>query len=105
MTLGETSFNRLTLFSQTGTALYTSVSNALASICPPVTQTTSSTVCSQTSVVINKIPYEDAANGLDEGELVVSVEDSSYNVTSLRDASKFVVAAIPYMNQYADLSQ
>jgi hypothetical protein len=70
----------------TGTALYTSISSALDVLCPPVTQTTSSTVCATTGVVIGNIPYVENNSLLTDGELTVKVEASSYNVTSLRDA-------------------
>ena len=72
----------------TGTALYTSISSALESICPSVSQTTSATVCETDAVTINDIDYVDPVDGTlaRTGELVVQVQSSSYNVTSLRDA-------------------
>lgn len=70
----------------TGTALYTSISSALEKLCPPVTQTTSVTKCSETDTVsIGNIPFvEDEF--LNYGELDVTVKSSQYNETSLRDA-------------------
>jgi hypothetical protein len=71
----------------TGVALYTSVSNALDSLCPPVTQTTTSTQCSETGQAeIGGIPYVDPEESLDSGSLIVKVPTSGYNLTSLRDA-------------------
>ncbi|KAF4624529.1 hypothetical protein G7Y89_g13641 [Cudoniella acicularis] len=71
----------------TGAVLYTSVSNALESLCPPVTQTTTSTQCSVTGHAdIGGIKYVDSSESLDTGSLVVKVPTSGYNVTSLRDA-------------------
>jgi hypothetical protein len=70
-----------------GVALYTSVSNALESLCPPVTQTTSSTQCSETGQAeIGGIPYVDSGESLETGSLIVKVPTSGYNLTSLRDA-------------------
>ncbi len=71
----------------TGTALYTSISSALESICPSVTQTTSATTCETGTVTIKHIDYVDPVDGtLAQGELDVQVRSSSYNVISLRDA-------------------
>jgi hypothetical protein len=71
----------------TGTALYTSVSSALEKLCPPVSQTGSATACKTDSVNIKGIDYvSPISNSMVEGELVVNVKASKYNVTSLRDA-------------------
>jgi hypothetical protein len=71
----------------TGVALYTAVSNALESLCPPVTQTTTSTQCSETGQAeIGGVPYVDPGESLDSGSLIVKVPTSGYNLTSLRDA-------------------
>ncbi|KAE8441020.1 hypothetical protein EG329_006084 [Mollisiaceae sp. DMI_Dod_QoI] len=71
----------------TGAALYTSVSNALESLCPPVTQTTTSTQCSETGEAdIGGIQYIDIDESLNTGSLVVKVPTSGYNITSIRDA-------------------
>jgi hypothetical protein len=70
----------------TGTVLYTSISSALEQLCPPVTQTKSPTVCATGSVTIGDIVYVSEDNLQNDGELVVKVEASSYNLTSLRDA-------------------
>lgn len=69
----------------TSTELYTKVSNALQTLCPSATQTTSMTACSTGSVTVQGVPYVDGGF-LEMGELVISVESSQYNVTSLRDA-------------------
>ena len=70
----------------TSTELYTSVSNALETLCPPATQTTSMTACSTDSVTVKGVDYVDAGFLSTGGELVISVESSQYNLTSLRDA-------------------
>lgn len=67
----------------TGTALYTSISSALDKICP--TATGSWVSCSTNTVPIKKIDYV-SHDYLNQGELVVSVQSSSYNTTKLRDA-------------------
>ena len=69
----------------TGTALYTSVSSALEKICPTVSQTIGMTACQTDPVTINDIDYVDGRS-LAQGELVVRVDSSQYNATSLRDA-------------------
>ena len=70
----------------TGTALYTSISSALDVLCPTVSQTEEMTACSTNSVVIGGIDFVDLGFLDKGGELVVKVESSSYNQTSLRDA-------------------
>lgn len=70
----------------TSDALYTSVSKALESICPPATQTTEFTHCSTNSASIKRIKYVADESLFDDGEFVVSVKSSQYNRTSLRDA-------------------
>lgn len=78
----------------TGTALYTSISSALESICPSVIQTTSAETCETGTITIKYIDYVDPVHGtLAQGELDVQVQSSSYNVTSLRDA--MIQAAAP----------
>ena len=69
----------------TGTALYTSVSSALKSICPSVTQTTALTQCSGSATVPN-IAYASGDDLATDGELLVTVDISGYNTTQLRDA-------------------
>jgi len=68
-----------------GTALYTSISSALNKICPTATGNWAS--CSTTTVAIKQIVYieGDGTRG-EDGELVVSVQSSSYDDTKLRDA-------------------
>ena len=87
VTAGSSSVHVGTL---TSTSLYTSMSSALEKLCPSVTQTQSPTVCETGSVSIGGIPIVDQGGitkgDLDYGDLVVTVELSSYNVTSLRDA-------------------
>lgn len=70
----------------TGSALYTSISSALETLCPPVTQTTTSTTCAETGQVISGISYVLENELATDGELTVRAEASSYNETSLRDA-------------------
>ena len=70
----------------TSTELYTSISNALESLCPSVTQTTEMTSCETDTVAIGNIPYIESDDLNKGGELVVKVESSAYNLTSLRDA-------------------
>ncbi|KAI1759341.1 hypothetical protein GGR53DRAFT_150707 [Hypoxylon sp. FL1150] len=69
----------------TGTALYTGVSNALEKICPTPTSK-SFTSCKTDSASINGVPYVEAGFLAKDGEIVVSVESSAYNETSIRDA-------------------
>jgi hypothetical protein len=71
----------------TGSALYTSVSKALETLCPIVSQTTYMTNCSTDTVTIGNIDLIDSSDDLDSGgELQITVESSGYNVTSMRDA-------------------
>ncbi|KAL9092836.1 MAG: hypothetical protein Q9165_004254 [Trypethelium subeluteriae] len=69
----------------TGDSLYSSISNAIESICPTVSQTESKTSCATDSVSIDNIPYV-SGGFLSQGSLVVKVDSSAYNETSLRDA-------------------
>ena len=70
----------------TSDALYSSVSRALESICPPATQTTDFTHCSTDVATIKGITYVADESLLDDGEFIVQVKSSQYNLTSLRDA-------------------
>lgn len=70
----------------TSDALYTSVSKALASICPPATQTTDFTHCSTDVATVKGITYVADGTLLTDGKFVVQVKSSQYNLTSLRDA-------------------
>ncbi|KAI4253230.1 MAG: hypothetical protein LQ352_003809 [Teloschistes flavicans] len=71
----------------TSTALSSSISSALESLCPSVTQTTEMTRCSEEAIKIPKIPYKNPGDGLlDHGELEIRVQASQYNATSLRNA-------------------
>lgn len=69
----------------TGTALYSSVSNALESLCPEVTQTTALTQCSG-AATIPDIAYPADDDLQTDGELQVVIGLSGYNSTQLRDA-------------------
>lgn len=67
----------------TGTDLYTSVSDALVSLCPTPSQTTSATQCDETgSVSIGGIEYVDQ-NSLETGSLVVQIPTSGYNDSNI----------------------
>ena len=91
-TMGNSSVHLGTL---TGSALYTSVSDALTSLCPDVTQTTSSTQCQETdSFKIKDIEYKKSDGSLERGgELEVLVEASYYNDT--KRLGKFASAFNP----------
>ncbi|KAI1781439.1 hypothetical protein F4818DRAFT_436630 [Hypoxylon cercidicola] len=69
----------------TGTQLYSSVSSALEKICP-TPSAKGDTSCSGDTVSIGGVPYVDAGSLNKGGELVVSVESSRYNESSIRDA-------------------
>ena len=69
----------------TGKALSTSISSALSKLCPTPSKAGAHTACSTKSVKIKGIPYK-SGEFLSEGELVVSVESSSYNQSQLRKA-------------------
>lgn len=63
----------------TGSPLYTSVSDALVSLCSTLSQTISATQCDETgSVSIGGVEYVDE-DSLEVGSLVVEVPTSSYN--------------------------
>ena len=70
----------------TGSALYTSVSSALESLCPPVTGTTAQSCVETDQVTIKGIDYVEEDELQRDGEFIVKVASSSYNYTSLRDA-------------------
>lgn len=74
-------------------ALSTSISKALASLCPTVTQTSltgtqtaSMLHCDSDTVTIPKIAYREENGALSQGDLEVSVQSSQYNDTSIRKA-------------------
>ncbi|KAI0839756.1 hypothetical protein F5Y06DRAFT_286224 [Hypoxylon sp. FL0890] len=69
----------------TGTQLYSSISSALEKICPTPSDK-GETSCSGDSVTIDGIPYVDSGALNQKGELVVSVESSKYNESSIRNA-------------------
>lgn len=69
----------------TGNALYTSVSSALESLCPSVTQITALTLCSGTTTIPD-IAYTADDDLAKDGELLVTADLSGYNSTQLRDA-------------------
>ena len=68
----------------TGTVLYASVSSALESLCPSVTQTTAVTQCSGTATIPD-IAYPSDDDLATNGELLVTADLSGYNSTQLRD--------------------
>lgn len=70
----------------TGSALYTSVSSALESLCPPVTGTTVQSCVETDQVTIGGIDYVEDDVLQRDGKFIVKVASSSYNYTSLRDA-------------------
>ena len=70
----------------TGSALYTSVSSALESLCPPVTGTTAQSCVETDHVAIRGIVYLSEDELQYDGEFIVKVASSSYNYTSFRDA-------------------
>ncbi|KAI0157918.1 hypothetical protein GGR52DRAFT_586712 [Hypoxylon sp. FL1284] len=69
----------------TGKQLYTSVSSALDEICPTPTKS-GFTSCKTDTVSIGDIPYVHGGFLSHEGELQISVESSSYNMSSIRTA-------------------
>ncbi|KAI4181927.1 MAG: hypothetical protein LQ346_006676 [Caloplaca aetnensis] len=70
----------------TSDALYTSVSQAIQSLCPPATKAGEFAHCATEAASIKGITYVADDQLLDDGELVVQVKSSQYNLTSLRDA-------------------
>ena len=95
MELGSSSVNVGIL---TSDALYTSISNALTSLCPTATD-----ACTTDTVTINGISYlePDIENELllkTDGVLEVKVDSSHYNVSSLRDA---IIKSAAISAQYA----
>lgn len=76
----------------TGTALYTSVSSALEKICPTPTDSRF-TSCQTDTVAIGNIPYVRDEYLAKDGDLLVTVESSKYNVTSIRNAMIMAAAA------------
>ena len=83
--VGKSAVHDGTLTSQ---ALSSSISSALESICPEVTQTASMTNCSDETVNIQGIWYKDLADDMlnKAGQLEVKVTAGQYNATSLRNA-------------------
>ncbi|KAI0968532.1 hypothetical protein F4678DRAFT_481774 [Xylaria arbuscula] len=70
----------------TADALYTSVSSALGSICPTPTGNGFSR-CSTAKATIGGVAFIDTSEVLEKhGELVVSVESSSYELSQIREA-------------------
>ena len=72
----------------TSEALSTSISSALASLCPEVTQAASMTNCSDEVFKIGGIAYKNLSDNelYKNGELQVNVTAGQYNTTSIRDA-------------------
>ncbi|KAI0157523.1 hypothetical protein GGR57DRAFT_501132 [Xylariaceae sp. FL1272] len=76
----------------TSNALYTSVSNALESICPTPTGG-NVTSCSRATPTIGGLAWIDSSDQLEtDGELVVRVESSSYENAQIRDAMIHTIA-------------
>ncbi|KAL8901267.1 MAG: hypothetical protein Q9207_005286 [Kuettlingeria erythrocarpa] len=70
----------------TSDALYTSVSRAIESLCPPATKAGEFAHCATEAAAIKGITYVAHDELLLNGELVVQVKSSQYNLTSLGDA-------------------
>ena len=86
----------------TSMELSSSISSAIATLCPPVTQTQSMTNCESDTVKIPGIVYKEEPDGtLSRGELDVTVKSSQYNATSLRDAM-ISAAALTAMQSATD---
>ena len=81
----------------TSTALSASISSALNQICPTVATEGTATSCSTEQVTIGDISFSDNGVLSKDGELVVSVDSSSYNLSSLRKAM-IDTAALTAMN-------
>jgi len=77
----------------TGGALSTSISSALVSICPPATSGTMTSCAPTAQITIGGISYVKDTSLQTNGELIVAVESSGYNLTSLRDAMINSIAA------------
>ena len=75
----------------TSSVLYTSVSNALETICPTVSQTKSATNCDPSAAVkIEGIDWKDGDEELrNDGYVEIQVELSQYNLTSMRGVFRF----------------
>ncbi|KAL8920513.1 MAG: hypothetical protein Q9208_006263, partial [Pyrenodesmia sp. 3 TL-2023] len=70
----------------TSDALYTSISQKTQSLCPPATKAGEFAHCATEAASIKGITYVADDELLRDGELVVQVKSSQYNLTSLRDA-------------------
>jgi hypothetical protein len=96
-TMGSSSVHLGTL---TGSALYTSISNALTSLCPTVSQTPSSSSCQQTEPVqISGIEYKNDDDTIArDGLLEVLIDSSEYNETRiLGKISRATLAPYPLL--------
>ncbi|KAI8630557.1 hypothetical protein F5Y19DRAFT_49580 [Xylariaceae sp. FL1651] len=83
----------------TSDALYTSVSNALESICPTPAGGTNITNCSTAKATIGSISFIDSSEILETyGELIVSVESSSYELAQIREAMIQTIATAAAMS-------
>ena len=68
----------------TSTALSSAIASAISTLCPPVTQTTTLTTCDETNkVTIKDIAYIDDGTLAEDGELIIQIDSSGYNDTSL----------------------
>lgn len=66
--------------SMTGEALFTSVSNALTSLCLTLTSDSAWTSCQTGTVNVGKATYLDSKT-LDKGDLTITVTNAEYNST------------------------
>ncbi|KAI1364908.1 hypothetical protein F5Y08DRAFT_339255 [Xylaria arbuscula] len=83
----------------TSDALYTSVSNALESLCPTPDPERSSTSCSVATATIGGIAFIDSSEVLEtDGELLVSVKSSSYELSQIREAMIHTIASAVEMS-------
>ena len=68
----------------TSSALSATISSAIASLCPSVTQTSSLTTCDETSkIIVPNIAYKDGDTLATNGELTIQIDSSGYNDTGL----------------------
>ncbi|KAI9685478.1 MAG: hypothetical protein M1820_010790 [Bogoriella megaspora] len=80
----------------TGEPLYTSISNAITSLCPSPTIEGSTSACSTGEVIIPSIVYVDKGDGVwaTDGELVVTTGDSRYYNSSIWEIMVAGIAAV-----------
>ena len=76
----------------TSDTLFTSVSNALATMCPDPTASGASADCTGEPVAIKNVKFIDPDSQFEAGELVISVDESSYGNATLRDYLIWTIA-------------